>query len=57
LSVPGSPLYGIEYSNDGLIIFPGGLPIVDDEGTLIGEIGFSGDTAEYDYIVAQASMT
>lgn len=57
LSVPGPPLYGIEYSNDGLIIFTGGLPIVDDEGTLIGEIGFSGDAVENYHIVAQEFMT
>ena len=29
LSQPGGPLYGIEHSNDGLITFPGGVPIVD----------------------------
>ncbi|OYZ06027.1 MAG: glycolate utilization protein [Methylophilales bacterium 16-45-7] len=28
LSVPGSPLYGIEHSNDGLITFPGGVPML-----------------------------
>lgn len=27
LSQPGGSLYGIEHSNDGLITFPGGLPI------------------------------
>jgi uncharacterized protein GlcG (DUF336 family) len=32
LSQPGKPLYGIEHSNDGLITFPGGLPIVDEDG-------------------------
>lgn len=56
LSQPGSPLYGIEHSNDGLITFPGGLPIVDDEGILIGAIGVSGDTVENDHIVAQAGV-
>lgn len=56
LSLPGSPLYGIEHSNDGLITFPGGLPIVDDEGILIGAIGVSGDTVENDHIVAQAGV-
>lgn len=56
LSIPGSPLYGIEHSNDGLITFPGGLPIVDDEGILIGAIGVSGDTVENDHIVAQAGV-
>jgi len=54
LSQPGSPLYGIEHSNQGLITFPGGLPIVDDEGILIGAIGVSGDTVENDAIVAKA---
>jgi uncharacterized protein GlcG (DUF336 family) len=56
LSIPGSPLYGIEHSNDGLITFPGGLPIVDEEGILIGAIGVSGDTVENDHIVAQAGV-
>ena len=35
LSQPGKPLYGIEHSNDGLITFPGGLPIVDEDGVLV----------------------
>ncbi len=56
LSQPGSPLFGIEHSNDGLITFPGGLPIVDHEGILIGAIGVSGDTVENDHIVAQAGV-
>lgn len=56
LSVPDSPLYGIEHSNDGLITFPGGLPIVDEEGMLIGAIGVSGDTVENDHLVAQAGV-
>lgn len=56
LSVPGSPLYGIEHSNDGLITFPGGLPIVDKDGMLIGAIGVSGDTVENDHLVAQAGV-
>lgn len=56
LSVPGSPLYAIEHSNDGLITFPGGLPIVDEDGMLIGAIGVSGDTVENDHLVAQAGV-
>jgi uncharacterized protein GlcG (DUF336 family) len=31
LSQPGASLYGIEHSNEGLITFPGGLPIVDKD--------------------------
>jgi uncharacterized protein GlcG (DUF336 family) len=37
LSQPGKPLYGIEHSNEGLITFPGGLPIVDEDGVLGGQ--------------------
>jgi len=54
LSQPGKPLYGIEVSNEGLITFPGGLPIVDEEGVLVGAIGVSGSTVEDDDAVARA---
>jgi uncharacterized protein GlcG (DUF336 family) len=54
LSQPGGPLFGIEHSNDGLITFPGGLPIVDTEGVLVGAIGVSGSSVENDHTVAQA---
>ncbi len=54
LSQPGKSLYGIEHSNEGLITFPGGLPIVDDEGVLIGAIGVSGTSVENDHAVALA---
>jgi uncharacterized protein GlcG (DUF336 family) len=56
LSQPGKPLYGIEHSNEGLITFPGGLPIVDDEGVLIGAIGVSGSSVENDHAVAEAGV-
>lgn len=53
LSQPGGPLYGIEHSNDGLITFPGGVPIVDKDGILIGAIGVSGSSVENDHRVAK----
>lgn len=53
LSQPGGPLYGIEHSNDGLITFPGGVPIVDKDGVLIGAIGVSGSSVENDHQVAK----
>lgn len=56
LSQPGGPLVGIEHSNDGLITFPGGLPIVDEQGVLIGAIGVSGSTVENDHAVAEAGV-
>jgi len=56
LSQPSGPLFGIEHSNDGLITFPGGLPIVNQEGILIGGIGVSGSSVENDHIVAKAGV-
>ncbi len=56
LSQPGKSLYGIEHSNEGLITFPGGLPIVDDEGVLVGAIGVSGSAVENDHAVAEAGV-
>lgn len=54
LSQPGGPLYNIEHSNGGLITFPGGIPIRDKNGTVIGGIGVSGSTVENDHTVAEA---
>ena len=54
LSQPGGPLYGIEHSNEGLITFPGGVPITTPDGTIIGAIGVSGSTVENDHAVANA---
>jgi uncharacterized protein GlcG (DUF336 family) len=56
LSQPGGPLYGIEHSNDGLITFPGGVPIVNKDGVLIGAIGVSGSSVENDHRVAAAGV-
>jgi uncharacterized protein GlcG (DUF336 family) len=57
LSLPGGPLYNIEHSNGGLISFPGGLPIRDGEGRVIGAIGVSGSTVEDDHLVADAAVS
>lgn len=54
LSQPGGPLYQIEVSNDGLITFPGGVPLKADDGTIIGAVGVSGSTVENDHTVATA---
>ena len=56
LSQPAGPLFGIEHSNGGLITFPGGLPIVNKEGILVGGIGVSGSTVENDQLVAEAGV-
>ncbi|HEV7440219.1 MAG TPA: heme-binding protein [Methylobacterium sp.] len=57
LSQPGGPLFGIEHSNDGLITFPGGIPIVDKDGVMSGAIGVSGSTVENDHAVAEAGAS
>jgi uncharacterized protein GlcG (DUF336 family) len=54
LSQPGQPLYNIEHSNNGLIIFPGGVLIKDSSGNIIGSIGVSGSTVDDDHEVASA---
>jgi uncharacterized protein GlcG (DUF336 family) len=54
LSQPGGSLYNIEHSNNGLITFPGGVPIVGAGGEIIGAIGVSGSTVENDHAVASA---
>ncbi len=57
LSQPGQPLYNIEHSNNGLITFPGGVPVKDANGTVIGAVGVSGSTVENDHAVAEAGAT
>ncbi|MFZ1936498.1 MAG: heme-binding protein [Thermoguttaceae bacterium] len=54
LSQPGGSLFGIEHSNGGLITFPGGVPIRNKSGVVIGAIGVSGSTVENDHAVAEA---
>ena len=56
LSQPGKSLYQIEVSNGGLITFPGGIPIKDASGEIIGAIGVSGDVVENDHAVAEAGV-
>ena len=54
LAQPGKPLYHIEFSNNGLITFPGGVPLKDKDGNIIGAIGVSGSSVEDDNEVALA---
>ncbi|RYY06075.1 MAG: heme-binding protein [Sphingobacteriaceae bacterium] len=56
LSQPGGPLYNIEVSNGGLISFPGGIPIKNSNGEIVGAIGVSGGLVEQDREVAQAGV-
>jgi uncharacterized protein GlcG (DUF336 family) len=54
LSQPGGSLYNIEHSNGGLITLPGGVPLKNKDGEVIGGVGVSGSTVENDHAVASA---
>ncbi len=57
LSQPGQPLFNIEHSNNGLISFPGGVPIKNASGEIIGAIGVSGSSVDNDHTVAEAGAS
>ena len=50
------PLYNIEFSNGGLISFPGGLPLMDAKGNCVGAVGVSGDAVDKDEEVARFAV-
>ena len=52
IAQPGGDIYHIEHSNDGLITFPGGVPIKDEHGVIIGAIGISGGSIDQDRRIA-----
>lgn len=56
LSQPGGPVYGIEWSNGGLVSFGGGLPLTNDAGLLVGAVGVSGGTVAEDVQIAEACV-
>ena len=56
MSQPGQSLYGIEHSNGGLITFPGGIPLKNADGEVVGAVGVSGSTVEDDHAVAEAGV-
>jgi uncharacterized protein GlcG (DUF336 family) len=52
-SKAGADAHGIEFTNDQLVTFAGGIPLRDD-GQIIGSIGVSGGLVTQDYAVAQS---
>eukprot|EP00091_Calanus_sinicus_P003499 TRINITY_DN1366_c0_g1_i2.p1 TRINITY_DN1366_c0_g1~~TRINITY_DN1366_c0_g1_i2.p1 ORF type:complete len:112 (-),score=39.80 TRINITY_DN1366_c0_g1_i2:157-492(-) len=56
LSQPGGDLFNIEHSNQGLITFPGGIPLLGSNGALAGGVGVSGSSVVNDKIVAEAAL-
>ena len=53
---PGGELYGIEVTNNGLVIFGGGELLKDKNGVVVGAIGVSGGTVQEDTNVAKAGV-
>jgi uncharacterized protein GlcG (DUF336 family) len=52
---PGGTSPGLENSNGGLVVFAGGLPLHDGDGTLIGAVGISGGAVAQDLDIAEAA--
>jgi len=50
------PLYGIEVTNGGLVIFGGGIVLIDGDNGVVGAIGVSAGSVEQDVEVAQAGV-
>jgi len=55
MAQPGQPLFGIEGSNQGVIIFAGGIPLADAK-TVVGAVGVSGGTPDQDHEVCEAAV-
>ena len=55
MAQPGEPLFGIEGSNQSVIIFAGGIPLTDGE-TVVGAVGVSGGTPDQDHDVCEAAV-
>ncbi|WP_088181846.1 GlcG/HbpS family heme-binding protein [Sphingobium sp. Z007] len=53
---PGAPAANLEASNGGLMPFPGGLPIIAPDGTVIGAVGVSGGAPSQDIEIAEAAV-
>lgn len=56
VSNPGQELYGIETTNNGLVIFGGGELLRNKAGVIIGAIGVSGGSVQEDTNVAKAGV-
>lgn len=56
LSHPGGSLFKIEPSNGRSISFPGGIPIKNSIGNIIGAIGVSGSTVDNNHTIAESGI-
>jgi uncharacterized protein GlcG (DUF336 family) len=51
---PDAQAHGLEFTNDGLVTFAGGIPLKGSDGRLLGAIGVSGGQVTEDCEVARA---
>jgi uncharacterized protein GlcG (DUF336 family) len=51
---PDAQAHGLEFTNDGLVTFAGGIPLKGSDGQLLGAIGVSGGQVAQDFEVARA---
>ncbi len=56
ITQPGGAIFNIELTNGGLVTFPGGVPLKNKKGEIIGAIGVSGGTINDDHEVAMAAV-
>ncbi len=52
---PGGTSPGLEQTNGGLVVFGGGIPVVDPSGVVIGAVGVSGGAVAQDLEIAEAA--
>ena len=53
---PGAPLFAIQSATRTPLAFvPGGVPVTDEDGTVIGAVGAGGGTPDEDHEVAAAA--
>ena len=58
LAQPGESLYGIQFTNNGkIVIFGGGDPLTNEDGTIIGGLGVSGGSEEQDTALSAFGKT
>ena len=55
-SALGKELYGIEVTNNGLVIFGGGELLKNKDGVIVGAVGVSGGSVAEDTNVAKAGV-
>jgi len=52
---PGGTSPGLEQTNGGLVVFAGGLPLLDSDGAIVGAVGVSGGSVSQDRDIAEAA--